>query len=72
MSEEERDSESDVIEKAVQSPISKGPNFFEKQFIRVKEEPLQFLLQILVWFVPAYIYYIVADEFVRQSLLNLT
>ena len=31
MSEEERDSESDVIEKAVQSPISKGPNFFEKE-----------------------------------------
>ena len=83
MSEEERDSESDKIEKIGQSSVPVNPNFFGKQFLRVKnffgkqflkaqDDPFQFSLQTLVWFVPIYIYYIVADEFVRQSLLNLT
>ena len=35
-------------------------------------EKTRYPFQTLFWFVPIYIYYIVADEFVRQSLLNLT
>ena len=63
MSEEERDSESDKIEKIGQSSVPVNPNFFGKQFLRVKnffgkqflraqDNPFQFSLQTLVWFVP--------------------
>jgi len=46
--------------------------FFAEQFSKAKSEPLHFSYQILSLIVPIYIYYLVADEFVRQSLLNLT
>ena len=46
--------------------------FFINIFQKAKEDPRHFLFQILTWIVPVYIYYLVADEFVKQSLLNLT
>ena len=46
--------------------------FFAEHFAKAKSDPRHFLYQILSLLVPIYIYYLIADEFVRQSLLNLT
>ena len=67
MSEEGVDSESEQ-----EIPRYSFLLFFENQFFRAKKDPLQFSLQVLGWFATIYIYYIIADEFVRQSLINLT
>ena len=73
MSEEGENSESEeVSDKSPQDSIGPLSNFFEKQLLSVRKDPLHFSLQILLWFGAIYIYYIIADEFVRQSLLNLT
>ena len=66
MADEESDSESEEV-------VDKSPqNFFERQISSFNKDPFQFSLQILIWFGAIYVYYIIADEFVRQSLLNLT
>jgi len=54
------------------APKNPFTSFIENQFVRAKKDPLQFSLQIFGWFAAIYIYYVIADEFVRQSLLNLT
>jgi His/Glu/Gln/Arg/opine family amino acid ABC transporter permease subunit len=72
MSEKGSNLESEVVDDHV--PRNPFRYFVENHptFVRAKKDPLQFTLQISVWFAAIYIYYIIADEFVRQSLLNLT
>ena len=66
MADEESDSESEEV-------VDKSPkNFFERQISSFNKDPFQFSLQILILFGAIYVYYIIAYEFVRQSLLNLT
>ncbi len=40
--------------------------FFINIFEKAKDDPRHFLFQILTWIVPVYIYYLVADEVVKQ------
>ena len=67
MSEKGTDSESEQ-----EVPQSSFLLFFENQFFRARKDPIQFTFQVSAWFAAIYIYYIIADEFVRQSLINLT
>ena len=66
MSEKGSELESEVVD----DPVPRNPfRYFVNSLL---DDPRQFTLQISVWFAAIYIYYIIADEFVRQSLLNLT
>ena len=55
-------------------PVSSNPllSLFKRQVDSARNNPFNFFRTISIWGIAIWIYYIVADEFVRQSLLNLT
>ena len=71
MKDKDTDLDLEEIDKSQENNFSFNV-FFTEQFSKVKSDPRHFLYQILSLIIPIYIYYLVADEFVRQSLLNLT
>ena len=71
MIDEDSDSEAPKAQEVNESRFD-FKTFFISTFEKAKEDPKHFLFQILTWIIPVYIYYLVADQFVQQSLLNLT
>ena len=71
MIDEDSDSEAPKAQEVNESRFD-FKTFFISTFEKAKADPKHFIFQILTWIIPVYIYYLVADEFVRQSLLNLT